>query len=97
MNNLDAIAPELREHSQTIWQRGDAWGLESSAYEQGRYAYSLGKIDDRHYSRVLEIGCGSGCFTALLGRSPDLVLAMDIQDPRYLAGKGHTKYHNQAL
>jgi SAM-dependent methyltransferase len=78
MNELDSIAREIREHYQAVWQRGDAWELESSDFEQGRYAYLLAKIGDRHYDRVLEIGCGSGCFTRLLAGIAERVVAIDI-------------------
>lgn len=78
MKDLDAIARTMREHYQAVWQGGDAWQLESSEFEQGRYAYLLGKIGDRHYDRVLEIGCGSGCFTRLLAGIAERVVAIDI-------------------
>jgi SAM-dependent methyltransferase len=78
MEDFDSIAREMREHHQAIWQRGDAWELESSEFEQDRYAYLLGKISDRHYDRVLEIGCGSGCFTRLLAGVAERVVAIDI-------------------
>ena len=69
---------KMRAYYQALWQGGDAWHLESSEFERGRYAYLLDKIGDRHYQRILELGCGSGCFTRLLAGIAGHVAAIDI-------------------
>jgi SAM-dependent methyltransferase len=61
-----------------LWQHGDHWEFDSSAFEQARYARLLALLDGRHYAHVLELGCGSGAFTHHLVRVADHVVALDI-------------------
>ena len=70
----------MRNHYEAVWQAGDAWDLESSAFEQERYAHQLELLLPRRYAQVLEIGCGSGRFTRLLAGVADRVVALDIAD-----------------
>jgi len=78
MLEREAISRKMQDHYETVWQRGDAWSFETSAFEQSRYDYLFGVLDDRRYGRALEIGCGSGCFTRRLAGIAERVVALDI-------------------
>jgi predicted TPR repeat methyltransferase len=45
-------------------------------------------LADRHYGRVLEIGCGAGYFTRLLARLADRIVAFDIAPSAIERAKG---------
>lgn len=75
-----AISARMKQHYEATWQAGDAWSLEISSYEQARYRAQLQMLADQHYNRVLELGCGSGCFTAMLASVAEHVSALDIAD-----------------
>jgi 2-polyprenyl-3-methyl-5-hydroxy-6-metoxy-1,4-benzoquinol methylase len=72
------IDQQAREFFEGLWQRGDHWELESSAFEQMKYARILALLDGGHYPRVLELGCGAGTLTRHLASLADYVLALDI-------------------
>jgi SAM-dependent methyltransferase len=61
-----------------LWQRGDHWEFDSSAFEQARYARLMALLAGRRYAHVLELGCGSGSFTQPLAGLADHVVALDI-------------------
>jgi SAM-dependent methyltransferase len=61
-----------------LWQRGDHWEFDSSAFEQTRYARLMALLAGRRYAHVLELGCGSGSFTQHLAGLADHVVALDI-------------------
>ena len=61
-----------------LWQRGDHWEFDSSAFEQARYARLMALLAGRRYAHVLELGCGSGSFTQHLVSLADHVVALDI-------------------
>ena len=73
-----AIGRKMQEHYERVWQAGDAWSLESSEYERHKYDHQLALLNPRRYGKVLEIGCGSGCFTQRLATISDIVVAVDI-------------------
>jgi SAM-dependent methyltransferase len=72
------IDEKARTFFEELWKRGDPWELESSEFEQAKYARQLAMVNDRRYTRVLEIGCGAGRFTQLLSRTADRVVAIDV-------------------
>lgn len=72
------IGRKAQNFFEDIWKRGDYWNLERSGFERSKYARQLTMLGERHYGRVLEIGCGAGCFTRLLAQIADYVLALDI-------------------
>jgi 2-polyprenyl-3-methyl-5-hydroxy-6-metoxy-1,4-benzoquinol methylase len=78
MDDRQRISRRMQEHYEKVWQGGDAWGFEQSAFEQARYDRQLGLLADRRYGRILELGCGSGCFTRRLAGIGDRVVALDI-------------------
>jgi len=61
-----------------LWQRGDHWEFDSSAFEQARYARLMALLAGRRYAHVLELGCGSGSFTQHLVGLAGHVVALDI-------------------
>lgn len=63
---------------EVLWKRGDPWSLESSPFEQERYARQLVLLHDRRYSRALDFGCGSRQITRMFFRIADRVTALDI-------------------
>ena len=72
------IDQQAREFFEGLWQRGDHWELESSAFEQMKYARILALLEGGRYPRVLELGCGAGTLTRHLASRADYVLALDI-------------------
>jgi SAM-dependent methyltransferase len=78
MSASEAIHRTVQEHYDQFWQRGDPWELETSEFEKAKYARQLELLADRRYRRVLEIGCGSGCFTRRLAGVADQVVALDV-------------------
>jgi SAM-dependent methyltransferase len=71
-------AEKARAFFDDLWRRGDYWNLEGSAFEQAKYARQLQCIGGRRYGKVLEIGCGGGSFTRMLGRVADRIVAIDV-------------------
>jgi predicted TPR repeat methyltransferase len=61
-----------------LWQHGDPWELETSDFEQARYAHKLSMVQSRRYERVLEIGCGAGQFTRLIAPLAEQIVALDV-------------------
>jgi SAM-dependent methyltransferase len=60
------------------WRKDDPWAFDTSPYEQGRLDFLRDVVADRHYRRVLELGCGAGHFTERLLPFADSVLGLDI-------------------
>jgi SAM-dependent methyltransferase len=61
-----------------LWNQGDYWKLDTSAFDQARYARLIELLGDRRYARTLEIGCGAGAFTGLLAGVSGHVTALDV-------------------
>jgi SAM-dependent methyltransferase len=61
-----------------LWRQGDPWEFETSKFERDKYLRQLAILQGHRYARVLEIGCGNGCFTRLLAGIADRLLALDI-------------------
>lgn len=78
MNEHKLINEKARAFFEELWKSGDFWELESSEFERTKYARQLAMLDGRRYARALEIGCGAGCFTRLLARIADRIVALDI-------------------
>lgn len=74
----DLIGERMRAHYDHVWEKGDAWNLEASQFEQDRYDYLINKLADRRYGKALEIGCGSGGLTRRLATLADKLVATDI-------------------
>jgi 2-polyprenyl-3-methyl-5-hydroxy-6-metoxy-1,4-benzoquinol methylase len=79
MNHDDAHS-EASRFFEELWSRGDPWSLESSPYEDHRYRLLLDSLADRHYDKVLEIGCGAGAFTRRLATRANSICAIDVSE-----------------
>jgi SAM-dependent methyltransferase len=91
MNDRERIGEQVRTFCDQLWQRGDPWDFEQSAFEKARCARLIEILSDRRYERVFEIACGAGYFTRLLAPLSDHILAVDIaptaiETARKLAG-----------
>jgi SAM-dependent methyltransferase len=73
--NLDRKAESFFEE---LWKQGDPWKLETSEFERAKYDAEIASLRGRRYPRVLEIGCGGGCFTRSLAQIADEIVAIDI-------------------
>jgi SAM-dependent methyltransferase len=69
---------QSRKFFEQLWSQGDPWELQTSRFEQERYAHLLRVLAGRRYARVLEIGCGVGTFSRQLASIAESVLAIDI-------------------
>jgi SAM-dependent methyltransferase len=78
MTEREQIYHKAQSFFDDLWMRGDPWELETSNWEQERYARLLAMLDQPRYGRVLEIGCGAGTFTRRLAGLADKVLALDV-------------------
>lgn len=78
MTDRKIIGEKAKDFFEDLWKQEDPWGLESSPFEQAKYAHQLALLLGRRYSRALEIGCGSGQFTRILSQAVDRVTALDI-------------------
>jgi predicted TPR repeat methyltransferase len=78
MNQHSLIKRKAQDFFEGLWRRGDPWELESSEFEQAKYAHQVAMLNERRYARALEIGCGAGRFTSFLTQIADRVVALDI-------------------
>jgi predicted TPR repeat methyltransferase len=78
MTERELVDQKIRTFMNNLWERGDPWDIESSAYERDRCAQLLKMLAGRRYARVLEIGCGAGYLTRLLAPHADQIVALDI-------------------
>ncbi|MFC5993220.1 class I SAM-dependent DNA methyltransferase [Pseudonocardia hispaniensis] len=67
-----------RRCHERLYRRPDPYGIAESAYEQDKYDLIMQTLDDTHYSRTLEVGCGEGQLTELLTKLTDELVAVDI-------------------
>ncbi|OGP73012.1 MAG: hypothetical protein A2W09_07415 [Deltaproteobacteria bacterium RBG_16_50_11] len=88
MTDRKIIGEKARDFFEDLWKRGDPWSLESSPFEQAKYAHQLALLHDRRYSRALEIGCGSGQFTRILSQAVDRMTALDISQTAIDCARG---------
>ena len=78
MKEPNATHEKAQSFFEDLWKRGDPWELETSEFEQAKYADEISILAGRRYGRALEIGCGIGSFTRLLTGPCDSILALDI-------------------
>jgi len=76
--DADDAGREALRFFEAHWQKDDAWGFDSSPFEQGRFDALVGLLNDRRYGRVLELGCGAGHFTQRLAPLSDEIVALDV-------------------
>jgi len=78
MTERELVDQKIRTFMDNLWEQGDPWDFESSAYERDRCVQLLKMLEVRSYARVLEIGCGAGYLTRLLVPHADQIVALDI-------------------
>jgi SAM-dependent methyltransferase len=78
MSEHDVIHRKAEAFFEELWQRGDPWKFDTSEFERAKYESEIAALRGRHYPRVLEIGCGAGCFTRSLAHVADQIVALDI-------------------
>ena len=63
----------------TEWEysKGDPWAVQTSVYEHGKLLQQLVLLGDRHYDRVLDVGCGAGFFTSCLAKISKEVIGFE--------------------
>jgi SAM-dependent methyltransferase len=64
-------------HHEWKYSRKDPWGIRASSYEQGKMMQQFVLVNDRTYTRVLDVGCGAGDFTSLLAKISTDVIALE--------------------
>ena len=58
----------------------DPWRFQTRWYEERKRAVTLASLPEKHYGRVLEIGCSIGVLTEELARRSDALLAIDVAE-----------------
>jgi SAM-dependent methyltransferase len=58
----------------------DPWSFATSPYENEKYRATLEALAGRRFQSGLEIGCSIGVLTAMVARSCDSLLAIDINE-----------------
>jgi SAM-dependent methyltransferase len=74
----ELVSRKAEAFFEDLWRQGDPWEFQTSNFERDKYARQLAILQGRRYARVLEIGCGNGCFTRLITGIADRVVALDI-------------------
>jgi 2-polyprenyl-3-methyl-5-hydroxy-6-metoxy-1,4-benzoquinol methylase len=80
---------QAEQFFERLWREGDHWQLDTSQYERERLRYLRESVADRHYGRVLELGCGAGHFTRLMGGLFDSLLALDVAPSAIERARAH--------
>jgi SAM-dependent methyltransferase len=81
----------------------DPWDLETSAYEQAKYAHSISALENRSYDSGFEVGCAKGILTGLLAPSCRHLLAVDVSGTALRAARArcaasdHVSFANMAF
>jgi predicted TPR repeat methyltransferase len=88
MTERELVDQKIRTFMDNLWERGDPWDFESSAYERDRCVQLLKMLEGRRYARVLEIGCGAGYLTRLLAPHADQLVALDISQTAIERARG---------
>lgn len=67
-----------RAYFERRFEQRDPWSYETSCYERRKYERAMERIPPIAGSRILEVGCAEGVFTALLGINGADVLGVDV-------------------
>ena len=78
MTERELVSQKAEAFFEDLWKQGDPWEFETSAFERDKYARQFAILQGHRYSRVLEVGCGNGCFTRRIAGIADRVVALDI-------------------
>ncbi|MFK4870381.1 SAM-dependent methyltransferase [Novosphingobium sp. ZW T3_23] len=92
------------EYFERMFQSADdPWDLETSAYEQAKYAHSIRALENRRYDSGFEVGCAKGVLTGLLAPSCRSLLAVDVSGTALRAARtrceasDHVSFANMAF
>src|ERR1041384_3286302 len=72
----------------------DPFGCETFVYERVKSASLLEYIHGRHFNHILDIGCGTGTITRMLGDYGDDITAIDFSSMAIALAKGFTSQNN---
>lgn len=73
---------------ETMFQNtDDPWDLESSTYEQTKYANTIAALRGRSYARAFEVGCAKGTLTNKLALLCEKLLAIDVSSTALKAAR----------
>ena len=89
MIERELVDEKMRSFMDSLWERGDPWDIEKSAYERDRCVQLLKMLEGKRYDRVLEIGCGAGYLTRLLTTHADHIVALDISQTAIDRARSH--------
>ena len=73
------------EELEKWYRKKDPWGYEQSPEDKKRKEILLSEIPDRHYKRILDIGCGNGFITRDL--PGENIVGIDISKRAILRAK----------
>lgn len=65
----------------------DPWDLETSPYEQAKYADTIAALAGRSYRHGFEVGCAKGVLTRQLVLHCDRLLAIDVSETALIAAR----------
>jgi len=68
-------------------QTHDPWELETSPYEQAKFADSIAALSGRTYAQALEVGCAKGVLTSQLAEWCGALLAIDVSETALAAAQ----------
>ena len=75
---VNPVRTAVRDYFDKLWNDGDPWDLDSSAYDQEKYSREMALLHPRRFERVLELGCAGGAFTRRLAAVADRIVAIDV-------------------
>lgn len=72
-------------------QTSDPWDLETSLYEQAKFADSIAALSGRTYAQALEVGCAKGVLSSQLAERCGALLAIDVSETALAAAQQRIK------
>lgn len=67
------------EHFERLYATNpDPWNFSTSRYERDKYEETIAMLQDRHFTRAVEIGCSIGILTKHLAPLCDKLLGIDV-------------------
>ena len=101
IKNLPFIKPFVERNRWLVrlyfdhrYKKNDPYMYSSSAYERKKAEDTIGFINDTHYERVLDIGCGEGYLSERLCPISGEILAIDISKMAIERARRRAKHKN---
>jgi predicted TPR repeat methyltransferase len=91
MSDRQATGERATTFFDQLWEQGDPWSFETSAYDCANYDRQLDLVAGRRYERVLEVGCGAGMFSRRLAEIADAIVAIDVSPAAIAAATGRAR------